>query len=237
MRPLGRSKRIAPGDALTLAGGVLLLLVTLGAADPGMRARLLPSKARLAAGGTVALHLEPENMKPLSWRVVGPGAVTEAGLYAAPYAISTRTPTARVVATYAGDSEVRFAEADLDLVPGLFPGAQDCLGEGQSWSTTSRGLDYVPVDRLPVATSEVAPEYPLWAKERGLRGSLVVNALLCRSGQVLDAWVTWPEGTTPAPELETLALDAVRKWSFTPAAFQGHPRAIVVAIPLEFPPP
>jgi TonB family protein len=236
MRPLGQSQ-VVRGEALTLGGGLLLLLTTLVAADPAMRARLLPSKARVLAGGTVAFRFEPESVKALAWRVVGPGSVTAAGLYAAPYIISTRTPTARVVATYAGDSDVRFTEADLDLVPGLFPGSQDCLGEGQSWSTTARGLDYVPVDRLPVATSWVAPEYPKWAEARGLQGSLVVNALLCRSGRVLDAWVTWPESATPVPELEELALVAARKWSFTPASFQDSPRAIVVAIPFQFPPP
>jgi TonB family protein len=236
MTPLGHSK-IVRGEALTLGGGLLLLLLTLGAADPAMRARLLPSRARLAAGGTVLFRLEPESVKALAWRVVGPGSVTAAGLYAAPYGISTHTPLARVVATYAAESDVRFTEGDVDLVPGLFPGAQDCLGEGQSWSTTARGLDYVPVDRLPVATSSPEPEYPQWAEARGLEGSLVVNALLCRSGQVLDAWVTWPEGATPVPELESLALAAVRKWRFTPASFQDSPRAIVVAIPLHFPPP
>jgi TonB family protein len=236
MKPLGPSK-VVRGEALTLGGGLLLLLMTLGAADPTVRARLLPSRARVAAGGTALFRFEPESVNALAWRVVGPGSVTGAGLYSAPYAISTRTPAARIVATYAGESDVRFAEADVDLVPGLFPGAQDCLGEGQSWSTTARGLDYVPVDRLPVATSAVEPEYPKWAEARGLKGSLVVNALLCRSGRVLDAWVTWPEGAEPVPDLESLALSAVRKWSFTPASFRDSPRAIVVAIPFQFPPP
>jgi TonB family protein len=229
--------KLAPGEGLILAGGLVLLLATLGAADPGLRARLLPAKARVLAGGTVAFHFESDGVKPLGWRVVGPGSVTSAGLYAAPYSISSRTPTARVVATYAGESDVQFSAADVELVPGLFPGAQDCLGEAQSWSTTARGLDYVPVDQLPVATSSVEPEYPRWAESRGLKGSLVVNALLCRSGRVLDAWVTWPEGVERVPDLEELALAAVRKWSFTPASFQGSPRAIVVAIPFQFPPP
>jgi len=211
--------RGASRDFLTLGGGLVLLLATLGASDPGLRARLLPSKARLAAGGTVAFHFEPDDVKPLAWHVVGPGSVTEGGLYAAPYSISSKTPTARIVATFAVESDVRFSAAEVELVPGLFPGAQDCLGERQSWSTSARGLDYVPVDQLPVATNSVAPEYPQWAESRDLRGSLVVNALICRSGHLLDAWVTWPEGRAPAPELEELALAAVRKWSFTPASF------------------
>ena len=238
MRSLHReSKQVAPRDLLTLGGGLVLLLATLGAADPGLRARLLPSQARVSAGGTVAFHFEEGDVRALAWRVVGPGSVTPAGLYAAPYSIATHTPSARVVATYSAGSDVRFSGAQVELVPGLFPGAQDCLGESQAWSTSARGLDYVPVDQLPVATSSEAPEYPQWAKSRALNGSLVVNALICRSGHVLDAWVVWPEGATPAPELEELALATVRKWSFSPASFQGRPRAIVVAIPFQFPPP
>ena len=100
-----------------------------------------------------------------------------------------------------------------------------------------RGIDYVQVDRLPVATRKVEPEYSRSDEARGLRGVLVVNAIVCRTGSVLDAWVTWPEGAAANRELEVRALDAVRRWSFTPASFQGNPRAIVVAIPMRFPPP
>jgi TonB family protein len=142
-----------------------------------------------------------------------------------------------VVATCAGQTSVQFAAAEVDLQPGTFPGADDCLGEGQVWPTQARGIDYVPVDQLPVAMRRVEPEYSRAGEARGLRGTLVVNAIVCRTGSVLDAWVTWPEGAASNREMETLALDAVRQWSFTPASFQGSPRAIVVAIPMRFPPP
>lgn len=212
-----------------------MALATVGAASD--RARLLPAKARVGPGGTVAFRFESASVTPLAWRVVGPGSVSPDGFYAAPYVVSRATPSARVVATYAGASDVRFSAAEVELAPGVFPGAEDCLGEGQTWSAGVRGVDYTPVDRLPVATQSAMPEYPHWAEERGLRASFVVNALICRSGRLLDAWVTWPAGATPIPPLEEPALDAIRKWSFTPASYQGSPRAIVVAIPMRFPAP
>lgn len=211
------------------------MLATVGATTD--RARLVPGKVRVSPGGTTVFRFESASVTPLAWHVVGPGSISAEGLYAAPYAVSRATPTTRVVATYSGATDVRFCVAEVELVPGVFPGAEDCLGEGQSWSTSARGVDYVPVEVLPVATKSVTPEYPEWAASRGLRGSLVVNALICRSGRVLDAWVTWPAGATPAPALEDQALAAVRKWTFTPASFEGSPRAIVIAIPMRFPPP
>jgi TonB family protein len=225
-------------EVLRQCVGVCLALGILGATtDPSLRARLHPSKARVLPGGTVTFQFESASVTPLAWRVVGPGCVTDAGFYAAPYSISRATPSARVVATYRGETDVRFSTAEVELVPGVFPGGEDCLGDGQAWSTSARGLDYVPVDVLPVATKSVAPNYPQWAETRGLHGSLVVNALICKSGHVLNAWVTWPPGAAPVPALEELALEAVHRWTFTPASFQGSPRAIVVAIPLRFPPP
>ena len=198
--------------------------------------RLVPERARVSPGRTVSFRVEPASLATLGWRVVGLGSVTANGEYAAPYVVPRARTAARVVATCAGQTSVLFA-ADVDLQPGTFPGAEDCLGEGQAWPAHTRGIDYVPVDQLPVATRRVEPEYSRADEARGLRGTLVVNAIVCRTGSVLDAWVTWPEGAAPNRELEVRALEAVHRWSFSPASFQGSPRAIVVAIPMRFPPP
>jgi hypothetical protein len=71
---------------------------------------------------------------------------------------------------------------------------------------------------------------------RGLKGTPMITALVCRSGHVLDATAVWGRGVTPVPELEAAAIAAVMQYVFKPGKVGGQPVAAMVAVPVPFPP-
>jgi len=162
--------------------------------------------------------------------------VNREGLYRAPYVIRS-SETIALVRVQRGSREAPLsAETAIELTPGTFPGAEDCLGPNQTWSASGTGFDYQSLDELPEATVRVPPEYSRSMRARGLAGSFIVNALVCRSGHVMDASASWGEGRAPVPELETAAIEAAKQWIFKPGTIGGQSVATVVAIPFVFPP-
>jgi TonB family protein len=159
------------------------------------------------------------------------------GVYRAPYVVTTPGERATVIASRGSRSAPEVDQAMVELAPGVFPGAEDCLGPGQQWEPNGCTLAYAPVDELPEAVTTVPPRYPSSARARRLEGRLIVQAIVCKSGRVLDAVAQWGVGVTPVPELEDLAVEAARQWGFKPGLIQGQPVATVVAIPFRFPPP
>jgi TonB family protein len=119
------------------------------------------------------------------------------------------------------------------LKPGSFPGAEDCLGEGQTWGEDGF-LSYVALDELPEAIQHVEPTLPPSYEARGIDGSLVVNVLVCRSGRVIDAYASWPQDATPDRKLEQSAIEAAMQWVFIPGSKGGRPFASWIAIPMRF---
>lgn len=75
----------------------------------------------------------------------------------------------------------------------------------------------------------VQPEYPAEARKAGTQGTVMVQALVGRDGQVKDMrLVARVEG------LDAAALMAVRQWKFRPAILGGKPVAVWVAVPVKF---
>jgi protein TonB len=85
------------------------------------------------------------------------------------------------------------------------------------------------VDELPEAIAKVAPEYPDSAREHGVDGTVIVNALVCASGTIIDAYIA-----KSIPDLDDAAERAVRQWIFHPAMTDGLPVAVWVVIPVRF---
>lgn len=88
---------------------------------------------------------------------------------------------------------------------------------------------YVYVEELPEAIVRVPPEYPPLAREAGVEGTVLVQALVGRDGLVKNVRVQ-----RSIPMLDTAADAAVRRWRFKPAMSQGRPVAVWVAIPIKF---
>jgi len=87
----------------------------------------------------------------------------------------------------------------------------------------------VYVDELPEALVRVPPEYPDLAREAGVSGTVMVQALVGRDGTVRDTRVV-----KSIPMLDAVAVRAVRQWTFKPARAEGKPVAVWVGIPVKF---
>lgn len=89
--------------------------------------------------------------------------------------------------------------------------------------------DYVFVEELPEAVTRVAPNYPDLAREAGVDGTVLVQALVGKDGKVKDVKVV-----KSIPMLDDAARAAVRSWVFKPALSNNKPVAVWVAVPVRF---
>jgi len=89
--------------------------------------------------------------------------------------------------------------------------------------------EYVYIEDLPEALTKVPPEYPEAARNRGIQGTVVVQALIGKDGRVKETKVV-----RSVPELDEAAETAVRQWTFKPAKSYGKPVAVWVAVPVKF---
>ena len=116
------------------------------------------------------------------------------------------------------------------------------IGTGTSIAPTETGTStadtderpplerYVYVEQVPTPITEVKPVYPRIAWEAGVEGRVTVHVLVGKDGHVLDAVLS----KIQVPMLNEAALDAARKWRFTPGMANGHPVACWTAIPFNF---
>lgn len=89
--------------------------------------------------------------------------------------------------------------------------------------------EYVHADELPEAITRVPPQYPQWAREKAVDGTVMVQALVLKDGTVGDVRVL-----KSIPPLDTAAVACVRQWRFKPAKDAGKPVAVWVAVPVKF---
>jgi protein TonB len=89
--------------------------------------------------------------------------------------------------------------------------------------------DYVYVTELPEAIVKVPPQYPTDAREKGVDGTVLVQALVGRDGTVRDVRVQ-----KSIRLLDAAAVQAVYQWRFKPALSEGKPVAVWVAVPVRF---
>lgn len=85
-------------------------------------------------------------------------------------------------------------------------------------------------EQPPIVTDPVPPEYPLSARKAGISGTVQVNALVDRNGNVAQAVITSPVSA----DLDSAAVTAVRQWKFKPASDGHQPVAVWVTLPVKF---
>lgn len=84
----------------------------------------------------------------------------------------------------------------------------------------------------PAVLSAVQPVYPAIARARGQQGVVVVQAIIDRSGAIEDDSVKVLESHPP---FDDAALDAFRRWRFTPGRDDGGAAVrVVVQQPIRF---
>ena len=81
----------------------------------------------------------------------------------------------------------------------------------------------------PQKTRDVAPVYPAIARMTGVRGTVVLEAVIGENGRVRNVRVL-----KSIPLLDQAAIDAVRQWQFTPTLLNGKPVEVVMTVTIEF---
>jgi len=89
---------------------------------------------------------------------------------------------------------------------------------------------WVPRETDPIAISSAVPEYPDLARRTGIEGDVMVNVLVDQEGRVKRIELL----KTTEEIFSASALDAAKKWAFTPALMNGKPVAVWVSIPFRF---
>ena len=84
----------------------------------------------------------------------------------------------------------------------------------------------------PLASNPV-PKYPVAALRRNEGGTVLLRVSVGSDGTPTDIDVTQRSGSR---DLDRAAVNAVRKWQFTPATRNGRPVASTVTVPVEFRP-
>lgn len=81
----------------------------------------------------------------------------------------------------------------------------------------------------PTKLHDVAPVYPAIAQAAHVSGLVIIEATIGPTGEVQDARIL-----RSIPLLDAAALDAVRRWQFTPTLLNDKPVAVVMTVTVEF---
>jgi TonB family protein len=84
--------------------------------------------------------------------------------------------------------------------------------------------------KAPQVIKRVEPVYPLVARMNGIKGIVILQILIDKSGAVRQVLVLKPLG----PDLSQAAVDAVRQWQWAPATLDGNPVDVVFNLTVNF---
>lgn len=90
--------------------------------------------------------------------------------------------------------------------------------------------EWILIERDPQVVLSAVPEYPDLARRIGLEGSVTVKILLDKEGRVKKSLLV----KSSDDMFNQPALDAAKKWVFTPALMNGKPVLVWVSIPFRF---
>ena len=86
-----------------------------------------------------------------------------------------------------------------------------------------------PYDEEPVPITAPTPQYPEFARDAGITGTVVLHVWIDEAGRVQEAKVV-----QSVVGLDQAAMEAVTKWTFKPARKAGMPVATWFEIPMTF---
>jgi protein TonB len=85
---------------------------------------------------------------------------------------------------------------------------------------------------LPVALVKIAdaqPVYPEIARAARVDGSVILECVIDTTGRVTNIRVL-----TSVPLLDQAAIDAVRRWRYTPSVYHGRPVSVLMTVTMRF---
>mgnify|MGYP001768288323 CR=1 FL=1 len=80
-------------------------------------------------------------------------------------------------------------------------------------------FDISELEKRPEAVSQVTPTYPAELRKAKIEGSVTLVFVLSEDGRVEDPRVE----KSSRPEFERPALEAIRRWRFSPGEKDGRP--------------
>jgi len=123
--------------------------------------------------------------------------------------------------------------ADLEVAMGS-GGALAGFGEIRSLTTAEgvrdEAFDVADLEKRPEAVTQVAPTYPAELRKAKVEGVVTLIFVLDEAGRVEDPRV---ENSSRA-EFEKPALEAIRKWRFSPGKKDGKEVRTYIRIPMRF---
>lgn len=99
-----------------------------------------------------------------------------------------------------------------------------CFPDGEKAYRVGRGVT------APKALHAPDPSYAERARQNKLQGTVILTLIIDTLGRPSTLMVTRPLGEG----LDEKAVEAVRKWKFAPATFQGQPVPVTVIIEVNF---
>jgi protein TonB len=123
--------------------------------------------------------------------------------------------------------------ADLEVAMGS-GGALAGFGEIRSLTAAEKVQDDAfavgDLEKRPEAVSQVAPVYPAELRKAKVEGVVTLVFVLDETGRVEDPRVE----NSSRPEFEKPALEAIRKWRFSPGQKDGQKVRTYIRIPMRF---
>jgi TonB family protein len=130
------------------------------------------------------------------------------------------------------DEALWFWQTVIALYPGFAKSDLSTFGEAGAFLDQHRelrtpippaerkALEMAAAIKPPSIAKRVAPVFPAGAQHFGVDGLLIVNVVIKADGTLRSPVIL---KSLPAPTLSYVALDAIRKWRFTPALENGKP--------------
>jgi protein TonB len=191
-----------------------------------------PARAHAAAAAKTASA--PQSVPPAAARAEAPPPPRpEVPVAANPHSAAPSKPAAAAVAKPVGETGVRAAlsgpvtpfsvpnSAVAGAVKPLPPGAM-IVPRMKPVKIDSGAADGLLVKKIP-------PDYPLEAKLVRLEGTVVLHAIIDRSGEVSQV-----SAVSGPPLLESAAVDAVKQWQYRPYSQNGQPVDVETTIAVVF---
>ena len=207
-------RAVATGSAAWI--GIFILLVTYAVLVPHSRTLELPEAVTLIDVSTAP----PTTIEPVGPPKTVPIKIAKGGAI---------EPTEEVVPAdpeQSGDPGPPAAAKPVEA-------GREYTGVAQKFApdTSDTVMQSFEVDQLPDAVARVSPDYSPLAIEMRVEGTVMVQVLVGKDGHVREARIA--PGTS-IPLLNDDALEAAKKWQFTPALSNHRPVSVWVVIPMKF---
>ncbi len=96
---------------------------------------------------------------------------------------------------------------------------------------SSSGQEFYVFDKAPKPKRIVQPEYPTFARNAGIEGTIILKITVDERGRVIRAVVL---KSAAQGIFDSAAVKAAEQWIFEPAEQSGNPVKATITVPLEF---